>query len=78
MDISKSMGTRHRAALGLSEQTDALIIVVSEETGNVSISLDGKITRPLEPQGLKKMLAHLYQPKIISEFTFWPKEEDNK
>jgi diadenylate cyclase len=78
MDISKSMGTRHRAALGLSEQTDALIIVVSEETGNVSISLDGKITRPLEPQGLKKMLAHLYQPKIISEFAFWPKEEDNK
>jgi len=78
MDISKSMGTRHRAALGLSEQSDALIIVVSEETGNVSISLDGKITRPLEPQGLKKMLAHLYQPKIVSEFTFWPKEEDNK
>lgn len=77
-DISRALGTRHRAALGLSEQTDALIIVVSEETGNISIALDGKITRPLEPQGLKKMLTHLYQPKIISEFNFWQKEEDNK
>lgn len=78
MDINKALGTRHRAALGLSEQTDSLIIVVSEETGNVSIALDGKITRPLEPQGLKKMLTHLYQPKIISEFNFWQQEEDNK
>ena len=78
MDISKSLGTRHRAALGLSEQTDALIIIVSEETGNISIALDGKITRPMEPQGLKKMLTHLYQPKIISEFGFWPTEDNKK
>jgi len=77
-DISRALGTRHRAALGLSEQTDSLIIVVSEETGNVSIALEGKITRPLEPQGLKKMLTHLYQPKVISEFNFWQQEEDEK
>jgi len=78
MDISKSLGTRHRAALGLSEQTDALIIIVSEETGNISIALDGKITRPMEPQGLKKMLVHLYQPKTISEFGFWPAGDEKK
>jgi len=78
LDISKSLGTRHRAALGLSEQTDALIIIVSEETGNISIALDGKITRPMEPQGLKKMLTHLYQPKAISEFGFWPTEDNKK
>jgi len=77
-NIKKSLGTRHRAALGLSEQTDSLIVVVSEETGNITIALDGKITRPLEPQGLKKMLAHLYQPKTISEFNFWTQEENNK
>ena len=77
-DLNKSYGTRHRAALGLSEKTDALIIVISEETGNISIALDAKITRPLEAQGLKKILTHLYQPKIISEFNFWSHEGENK
>lgn len=67
-DLDQSLGTRHRAALGLSEQTDALIIVVSEETGNISVALDGKLTHPLEAQGLKKLLTHLYQPKVISEY----------
>jgi len=78
IDLKKSYGTRHRAALGLSEKTDSLIIVVSEETGGISVAIDAKITRPLEAQGLKKMLSHLYKPKIVSKFNFWSQEGESK
>jgi uncharacterized protein (TIGR00159 family) len=54
-DISKSFGTRHRAALGISEQTDVLVLVVSEETGKISIVHEGKITYDADPAEIRRL-----------------------
>jgi diadenylate cyclase len=60
--LSKSMGTRHRAGLGISQITDALIIVVSEETGKVSIARDGIMTRGIKIDRFKGIVRSLFTP----------------
>ncbi|HAG50936.1 MAG: TIGR00159 family protein [Deltaproteobacteria bacterium GWC2_42_51] len=55
-EISKTLGTRHRAALGLTEETDAAVIVVSEETGEVSLVSDGKIDRNMNAEAFRQRL----------------------
>jgi DNA integrity scanning protein DisA with diadenylate cyclase activity len=63
-EIGNDMGTRHRAAIGLTKETDAVVIVVSEETGAISFVLEGKITRNLDPTALRRILLRLFQPKV--------------
>ncbi|MBM3253013.1 MAG: TIGR00159 family protein [Candidatus Omnitrophica bacterium] len=62
--ISRALGTRHRAAIGLTEETDAVVLVVSEETGAISISLEGGLSRDLDKDALERILKELYKPKL--------------
>jgi diadenylate cyclase len=57
--VSRELGTRHRAAIGLTEECDAVAIVVSEESGNISLALDGRIERALTPDQLRERLRSL-------------------
>lgn len=73
--LSHSMGTRHRAALGLSQQTDALIIVVSEETGKVSIAREGVMTRGVKIDRFKAIIRSIFtapgEGEYKGNFKFW-------
>lgn len=69
--LAKSMGTRHRAGLGVSQQTDALVVVVSEETGRVSIARDGIMTRGVKIDRFKGIVRSIFTPtkgRLSSQF----------
>ena len=62
-NLNKSLGTRHRAGIGITEHSDAISIIVSEETGVISMAVDGKLTRFLDSKTVEKTLLNLYLNK---------------
>ena len=61
--LSRDLGTRHRAAVGMSESADSVLVVVSEETGSISVAIGGMLKRHLAPKTLEKLLVN----ELISE-----------
>ena len=59
-NLNKELGTRHRAGIGITENSDALVIIVSEETGIISVAQNGKLTRFLDVKKIEKSLLNLY------------------
>ena len=64
-DISQALGTRHRAALGMSKETDSIVIVVSEESGKVSVAKDGKLIVDIAEDNLRQLLLDNINEKDI-------------
>lgn len=71
MSISKDLGTRHRAALGVSEVSDSITIVVSEETGRITVAQDGKLKRMPDAETLKKTLMSVIADEEEKRFSRW-------
>jgi diadenylate cyclase len=67
----RQLGTRHRAALGVTEANDAIAVVVSEETGIISIAHNGRIIRRLDEKRLAKILTALYRAEFEASLPGW-------
>jgi len=70
-EIGKTLGTRHRAAVGLTEETDAIVVIVSEETGAISVAFKGRLSRGVDEERLRRLLSLilLKAPRARSRWT---------
>lgn len=72
MEINKELGTRHRAAVGISKVSDSMTIIVSEETGDVSVAVGGELFRGLDTDNLKKKLSYIQNKSLdVKRFRLW-------
>lgn len=78
MKFSKRLGTRHRAAIGISEESDAIAIIVSEETGRISIAINGDLNYNLSLDEAKMMILEELKPKKTAEFDYESDESGDK
>ncbi len=68
-NLDANWGTRHRAAIGISQETDAIVVLVSEEGASISLVVEGKVSRKMEPKDLRKSLTDLLADERISDDT---------
>ncbi len=79
MEISKELGTRHRAGIGVSEVTDSLTIIVSEETGRIAIAIGGQLLRNVDEDSLRNKLVYLQNKRIdVKAFRLWKGRQKNE
>lgn len=82
-DIAKELGTRHRAAIGMSKEADCIVVVISEETGKISIAKDGTLIADVKQEVLKKILIKNLviskgtEENKIHKISFTKKKQDN-
>ncbi len=72
LEINKELGTRHRAGIGISEVSDSMTIIVSEETGDVSVAVGGELFRGLDSDNLRKKLSYIQNKSLdVKRFRLW-------